>query len=275
MDYTSAIIYMKRYLPEELVNIIAHYVAKYNLYNLCLRADINFKKLNKFLFHHGGTIIGKCVVSCILNSWINGMKIIFPLKDGMVVDNLLLKEIITIPAYKSVYLKGKVLCISKFQRGNFRITIKYSSMNIDDCYGISGDRVSFNGKEFNFGSQSLEEYIRHRTITVDTLPRSFSSQNYPKLVSEPETAISSMSKDCKSMSVSLDYMLFCVTYRDLYNNRERHILSMIFDICKTGKNIIITNYLRRIFWYIANGYRITNLTQLESFISYPLKSEST
>lgn len=267
MDYTSAIIYMKRHLPDELINIIAHYVAKYNLYNLCLQLDINFKKLNKFLSQHGGTITGKCAVSCIINSWVNGMKIIFPLSKEKIIDDLFPKKFIRTPPYNSVYSGGKVLYIRKFRVGDLVITMKYSSVNVDECYGISGDRVSFNGKEFNFGSQNLGEYIRRRTITVDTVPRSFSSTNHLLSVSNGKHITSSILSNCKSLSLPLDYILFYVKYRNLHDTKEIRIIDMIFHACKNNKNRLITNYLRRIFWFIAQGYRIANMTELESLIN--------
>lgn len=49
--------------------------------------------------------------------------------------------------------------------------------SLTECYCISGDRVTFNGKAFDFSALNLGDFICHRSITVDPKPKSFFTRN--------------------------------------------------------------------------------------------------
>ncbi len=272
--YLAAINKMGETLPDELITIILQYVTLHNLQNIIDKIKLDFPGLKEFLHMHKGEIVGKCLLDCLNNKKLpTAIKIIVPVTDLDQIGHLVKEFRNLFTKYSNVTgirrgMKSKSLYYAYkhlFFIYDIVISLKFSLTDnyLTRCYGISGDRTTFNGKEFNFPISNLRQFIIDKPITVSSRPQSFLSvarqcfaEHYSISVEPEAVPPSTFSR--------VDFNNLC----QLYNKEEKSLAIRLITKCmNTSSGASTTDkYLHKIAKYLADGYRITNIGELECLI---------
>lgn len=265
ISYLIAIKKMGDSLPIELVNIILQYIVGYNLQILSSKLNVKYLSLENFLVNTKGVIIGKCLLYCLMNVPTNILTIIIPVKSVKETEDLSNKFV------KGMDFNGvnKRCSYSYNEWYNYRrtlvtpegkIILKYSLIDnfINECYGISGDKVTFDGKEFNFLTTNLGELILQKPITVEPYVRSFSAVN-------DRIRGYVIGKSTKSLNFFTDNVDLLHKICLSYNDEDRAVIQDLIHQCTTAECPLL-NYLYKIIKYMIYGYRITNVQDLKKLV---------
>lgn len=268
---------MGEMLPDELITIILQYVTLHNLRNIMDKIKLDFPGLKEFLHTHKGEIVGKCLLDCLNNTnLVTAIKIIVPVTDlarikdlakeflNLFIDRDIVTNIWHGMKSKGIYYGYKHLCFVY----NIAISLKFSLIDnyLIRCYGISGDRTTFNGREITFPISNLRHFIMEKPITVVPRPHSFltvARQCFAEHCSLPvETKPRSPGRFPR-----LDFNNLCQSY----NKEEKALAIQLITKCiNKAPDVNEThNYLHKIARYLCDGYKITNIGELKHLVVGP------